>query len=236
MAKVVCVLYDDPVDGYPKTYARDDIPKITKYPDGQTTPTPSGHRLQAGRAARQRLRRARSSQVPREGRPHAGRHLEQGRQGLRARQGIARRRNRHLAALLARLHDQGALRQGEEAQAHHHRRHRLRPHRPAGRDGQGCHRRRGDLLQLDQRRRAYRHDDPGARAQLHPVLWLGGQRRLEHRRLRRALLRSRRHERRHRRRRPHRPCGAPPSQAVRREAPLLRQAPPARRRSSRSST
>ena len=41
MAKVVCVLYPDPVDGYPKTYARDDIPKITHYPDGQTTPTPS---------------------------------------------------------------------------------------------------------------------------------------------------------------------------------------------------
>ena len=41
MAKVVCVLYDDPVDGYPKSYARDDIPKITKYPDGQTAPTPS---------------------------------------------------------------------------------------------------------------------------------------------------------------------------------------------------
>jgi formate dehydrogenase len=41
MAKVLCVLYDDPVDGYPKTYARDDIPKITKYPDGQTAPTPS---------------------------------------------------------------------------------------------------------------------------------------------------------------------------------------------------
>jgi len=41
MAKILCVLYDDPVDGYPKTYARDDIPKITKYPDGQTAPTPS---------------------------------------------------------------------------------------------------------------------------------------------------------------------------------------------------
>jgi formate dehydrogenase len=41
MAKVVCVLYDDPVDGYPKTYARDDIPKIDHYPDGMTTPTPS---------------------------------------------------------------------------------------------------------------------------------------------------------------------------------------------------
>jgi formate dehydrogenase len=41
MAKVVCVLYDDPVNGYPPQYARDDIPKIEKYPDGQTTPTPS---------------------------------------------------------------------------------------------------------------------------------------------------------------------------------------------------
>ena len=41
MAKVVCVLYDDPVDGYPPKYARDDIPKIDNYPDGQTAPTPS---------------------------------------------------------------------------------------------------------------------------------------------------------------------------------------------------
>ena len=40
MAKVVCVLYDDPISGYPKSYARDDIPKIERYPDGQTTPTP----------------------------------------------------------------------------------------------------------------------------------------------------------------------------------------------------
>ena len=40
MAKVVLVLYDDPVDGYPTSYARDDLPKIDKYPDGQTLPTP----------------------------------------------------------------------------------------------------------------------------------------------------------------------------------------------------
>ena len=40
MAKVVCVLYDDPVDGYPKSYARDDIPKLERYPNGQTLPTP----------------------------------------------------------------------------------------------------------------------------------------------------------------------------------------------------
>jgi formate dehydrogenase len=40
MAKVVCVLYDDPVDGYPPSYAREDIPRIERYPDGQSTPTP----------------------------------------------------------------------------------------------------------------------------------------------------------------------------------------------------
>jgi formate dehydrogenase len=40
MAKVVCVLYDDPVDGYPTAYARDDLPKIDHYPGGQTLPTP----------------------------------------------------------------------------------------------------------------------------------------------------------------------------------------------------
>ena len=41
MAKVLCVLYDDPVDGYPKEYARDGLPKLERYPDGQTLPTPS---------------------------------------------------------------------------------------------------------------------------------------------------------------------------------------------------
>jgi formate dehydrogenase len=40
MAKVLCVLYDDPIDGYPPRYARDGIPQIERYPDGQTTPTP----------------------------------------------------------------------------------------------------------------------------------------------------------------------------------------------------
>lgn len=40
MAKVLCVLYDDPVDGYPNTYARDFLPEISVYPDGQTVPTP----------------------------------------------------------------------------------------------------------------------------------------------------------------------------------------------------
>src|SRR6266487_2603893 len=40
MANILCVLYDDPVDGYPSSYARDDVPKIESYYGGQTTPTP----------------------------------------------------------------------------------------------------------------------------------------------------------------------------------------------------
>jgi formate dehydrogenase len=40
MAKILCVLYDDPKDGYPTSYARDELPKIDHYPGGQTTPTP----------------------------------------------------------------------------------------------------------------------------------------------------------------------------------------------------
>ena len=42
MAKILCVLYDDPVDGYPKSYPRDTLPKVERYPDGQTLPTPKG--------------------------------------------------------------------------------------------------------------------------------------------------------------------------------------------------
>ncbi|WP_062895991.1 NAD-dependent formate dehydrogenase [Mycobacterium avium] len=41
MAKIVCVLYDDPVSGYPTGYAREGLPKLDRYPDGQTLPTPS---------------------------------------------------------------------------------------------------------------------------------------------------------------------------------------------------
>jgi formate dehydrogenase len=40
MAKVICVLYDDPVSGYPNSYALDEIPKLERYPGGQTMPTP----------------------------------------------------------------------------------------------------------------------------------------------------------------------------------------------------
>ena len=41
MAKILCVLYDDPAGGYPTSYPRDDLPQVERYPDGQTLPTPS---------------------------------------------------------------------------------------------------------------------------------------------------------------------------------------------------
>src|SRR5277367_4914543 len=40
MAKVLLVLYPDPVTGYPPVYARDSIPELHGYPGGQTLPTP----------------------------------------------------------------------------------------------------------------------------------------------------------------------------------------------------
>jgi formate dehydrogenase len=48
MAKVLCVLYDDPVDGYPPRYARDGVPKIERYFDGQSAPTPNGLGFEPG--------------------------------------------------------------------------------------------------------------------------------------------------------------------------------------------
>jgi len=48
MAKILCVLYEDPVDGYPSGYARGDLPAIKTYPDGQSLPTPKAIDFQPG--------------------------------------------------------------------------------------------------------------------------------------------------------------------------------------------
>ncbi|MGO9341522.1 MAG: NAD-dependent formate dehydrogenase, partial [Acidimicrobiales bacterium] len=40
MSKILCVLYDDPVDGYPTSYPRDGLPTLERYPGGQTLPSP----------------------------------------------------------------------------------------------------------------------------------------------------------------------------------------------------
>ena len=39
--KVLCVLYEDPIEGYPPNYARDGIPTLPSYPDGQSLPSPT---------------------------------------------------------------------------------------------------------------------------------------------------------------------------------------------------
>ena len=38
--KILCILYDDPKSGMPQRYALDSIPKLEKYPDGMTLPSP----------------------------------------------------------------------------------------------------------------------------------------------------------------------------------------------------
>ena len=63
MAKIICVLYDDPVDGYPKSYARADLPKIDHYPGRPDAADADGDRFQTGRAAWQRVRRVGPPQI-----------------------------------------------------------------------------------------------------------------------------------------------------------------------------
>ena len=46
--KILCVLYDDPKDGMPKNYPLGNIPKLEKYPDGMTLPTPKGRDFTPG--------------------------------------------------------------------------------------------------------------------------------------------------------------------------------------------
>jgi len=48
MAKILCFLYDDPTDGYPRSYPRDELPKLDRYPDGQTLPSPRAIDFQPG--------------------------------------------------------------------------------------------------------------------------------------------------------------------------------------------
>jgi formate dehydrogenase len=48
VAKIVCVLYEDPVSGYPELFPRDSLPSLTSYPDGQTLPSPKNIDFQPG--------------------------------------------------------------------------------------------------------------------------------------------------------------------------------------------
>ena len=164
MAKVLCVLYDDPVDGYPQSYARDEIPAVKSYPGGQTAPTPKQIDFKPGQllgsvSGELGLRKFL------EGLGHTfivTADKEGPELGLRTR--TSRRRNRHLATVLASLPDGGKDRKGQEAQACHHRRYRFRSRRSSSCHQARRHRRGGYLQQQHQRVRARGDDDPLAGA------------------------------------------------------------------------
>ena len=49
--KILCVLYDDPKKGMPKSYPLSSLPQLDKYPDGMTLPSPKGCLLYTSDAA-----------------------------------------------------------------------------------------------------------------------------------------------------------------------------------------
>ena len=173
MTKVVCVLYEDPVDGFP-----DGVPEGRHSPD-RSLPRRANRafatrrRLRSRATARQRVGRAGPARIPGGARPHLRRDLRQGRARLCLRPRAGRRRGRHLAAVLAGLPHRRAHRRRAEPEAGDHRGHRVGPRRPAGGDRPRDHRRRGDVLQQHQRGRARGDDDPVVGAQLHPVVPVG---------------------------------------------------------------
>ena len=46
--KILCILYDDPKDGMPQSYPLSDLPKLERYPDGMSLPTPKGRDFTPG--------------------------------------------------------------------------------------------------------------------------------------------------------------------------------------------
>jgi formate dehydrogenase len=46
--KVLCILYDDPKGGMPKSYPLEDLPKLERYPDGMSLPSPKGRDFTPG--------------------------------------------------------------------------------------------------------------------------------------------------------------------------------------------
>ena len=133
------------------------------------------------------------------------------------------RRCRDLATLLAGVCDGRADRQGREAEARQHRRHRLRPRRPSGRDRPRDYGRRWSPTAIRSASPNMADDDAQHRAELHSLLPMGGEGAagtspaLRHAR----SMTSRACARRHGRRRPHRPCGASQAQALRHASALL---------------
>ncbi len=225
MAKVLCVLYDDPVTGYPKSYARDAIPKLEHYPGGQTVPSPKQidftpgallGSVSGGLGLRKFLeglghtfvvtsdKEGENSVFERE-LPDADIVISQPFwPAYLTAQRIAKAKKLKLAITAGIGSDHVA---------------------PSSRHRARSHGRRSDLQQQHQRLRACGDDDLVARAELHSLLQVGRRRRLERRRLCVPVVRSRSDGGRNGRRRPHRHSGSEAAEAVRCQAALHRSAP-----------
>ena len=70
MATILCVLYDDPTDGYPTSYARDEHPDDRELPGRADDAYARGDRLHPGRDAGRRLGRARLAVISSSRRGH----------------------------------------------------------------------------------------------------------------------------------------------------------------------
>ena len=147
MAKVLCVLYDDPVDGYPPAYARDDAARDRALPrraDRCRRPRPSTSR----RASCSAASRA-SSACGRSWR--ASGHTLVVTSDKDGPDSVFERELRDADVVISQPFWPAYLTaeriaKAPQAEARHHRRHRLRPRRPAGGHRARPHGRRGHLL------------------------------------------------------------------------------------------
>ncbi len=189
MAKILCVLYEDPIDGYPTSYARDDVPKIERYFDGQTAPTPEAIDFTPG----QLLGSVSGELGLREFLESRGHTLvvTSDKDGPDS---VFERELFDADVVISQPFWPGYLTAERFAKAP-----KLKLVITAGIGSdhvdlqsamdRGGHGRRGDLFQQHQRVRARGDDDSGAGAQLHPFISVGYQWRVEHRRLCLAFLR-----------------------------------------------
>ena len=229
MAKVLCVLYDDPVDGLPEVLrARRPAEASSAIPTARPRPTPKAIDFKPGELAGQRLRRAGPAQVP--GEPRATRWSSPPTRTARTRRFDQELPDAEI--VISQPFWPAYLTAERIAKAP-----KLKLAITAGIGSDHVDLQAAIDRSITVAEVTYCNSISVAEHVVMMILslvrnyipsyeWVV-EGRLEHRRLREPLLRRRRHARRHRGRRPHRPGGAAPAQAVRREAALHRSPSPA---------